>query len=344
MMENKVKKRIFYFDEIRALAILFVILCHTTTIYHPFNYSFSPLAIPSILNMLGWVGVPLFFMISGALLLNREYTLKDFFKRRFTRILYPFIFWMIITLSLYYFFLGFGEKELLKVFFGDNRYTWFIWVMMGIYLILPVINSFIVEYGMKGVRYFLAIWFIIIILQTIGFYPLYKLDLSYFAGFIGYVVLGYYLANAEFKLPDRILIILGAILYVAFLAMNWYCQGHKMFITGSAYFSIFVAMASIGVFIFFRCISDYSQKNIKSLTSKIHGKIENGRLGRIILSISVCSYGMYFVNSLIMRFVKEWHIATFKMLPVIFISVTLISWLIIVGLDKIPIIRKFCGT
>ena len=160
MMENKVKKRIFYFDEIRALAILFVILCHTTTIYHPFNYSFSPLAIPSILNMLGWVGVPLFFMISGALLLNREYTLKDFFKRRFTRILYPFIFWMIITLSLYYFFLGFGEKELLKVFFGDNRYTWFIWVMMGIYLILPVLNSFIVEYGMKGVRYFLAIWFI----------------------------------------------------------------------------------------------------------------------------------------------------------------------------------------
>ena len=100
MMENKVKKRIFYFDEIRALAILFVILCHTTTIYHPFNYSFSPLAIPSILNMLGWVGVPLFFMISGALLLNREYEINFFLKSKLLRIFIPFVFWIIIAILL----------------------------------------------------------------------------------------------------------------------------------------------------------------------------------------------------------------------------------------------------
>ncbi len=344
MMKDKVKKRIFYFDEVRALAILFVILCHTTTMYQPYNYTNLHLAIPGLLNMLGWVGVPLFFMISGALLLNREYALKDFFKRRFTRILYPFIFWMFITLTLQYVFLGSGYSQLFKVFFGVKRYTWFIWVMMGIYLILPVINSFIREFKMTGVKYFLAIWFFTIILQTIGKYPLFKLDLASFAGFLGYVVLGYYLANAEFKLPDKLLIIIGPILYFAFLAMNWYCQGHKIFISDSAYTSVFVVMAAVGVFIFFRCISDYSEKNTQSITAKIHNKIVNGRLGSIIISISICSYGMYFLNSLILRFVKEWHITTFKMLPVIFISTVLISWLVMVVLNKIPAIRKYIGT
>ena len=37
-MEKKVKKRIFYIDELRAIAILAVILCHSTTFYKPYVY------------------------------------------------------------------------------------------------------------------------------------------------------------------------------------------------------------------------------------------------------------------------------------------------------------------
>lgn len=342
-MENA-KKRIFYFDELRALAILFVILCHTTTIYRPYYYNFSAMSIPSILNMLGWVGVPLFFMISGALLLNRDYSLKDFFKRRFARILIPFIFWIIITLILEYLLLGFSTKQLINVFLGKKKYTWFIWVMMGIYLILPVINSFTKQYGIRGVEYFLAIWFATIVLNTFGLYPFYQMELSYFAGFIGFPVLGYYIANKQFRLSDKALIFLGFILYFAFLAMNWYCQGHKIFTTSSAYQSIFVVMASAGIFLSFKAISDYSSKNSQSVIAKIHSKFENKPLGNMILSLSVCSYGIYFINSLLFEFIKTWHINTFKMLPVIFISVTLISWLIMVVLNRIPFMQKLIGT
>ncbi len=338
------KKRIFYFDELRALAILFIILCHTTTIYRPYYYNLSIMSIPSYLNMLGWVGVPLFFMISGALLLNRDYNLKDFFKRRFTRILFPFIFWMIITLTIDYVFLGFSTKQLITVFLGQKRYTWFIWVMIGIYLVMPLINSFIREYGIKGVEYFLAIWFLTIVLNTLGLYPFYRFELSYFAGFIGFPILGYYLANKEFRLSDKTLIVLGALLYFAFLTMNWYCQGHKIFTTKSAYLSIFVVIASAGIFLAFKSISCYSQKNGSSIIARIHNKFKAEPLGKLILSLSICSYGIYFVNSLLFEFIKSWHINTFKMMPVIFISVTLVSWLVIAVLDKIPFLRKFIGT
>ena len=42
--------------------------------------------------------VPIFLMLSGALLLNREIELESFIKHRLVRIVYPFIFFMIILL------------------------------------------------------------------------------------------------------------------------------------------------------------------------------------------------------------------------------------------------------
>ena len=343
-MVNNIKERIFYFDEIRALAILFVILCHTTTLYKPYFYSLSVKAIPSYLNILGWVGVPLFFMISGALLLNRDYDLKEFLKRRFVRIFIPFIFWMIITLVIGYFVLGFSNNNLISIFFGKNKYTWFVWTMLGIYLAMPVINSFIKRYGSKGIRYFLGIWFIVILLEAFGHYPFHNLDLTYFSGYLGFVILGYYLANKEFKLSDKTIMILGILTYFIFLTLKWYFQGHDLFITDSSYLSFCVIFASSGIFLFFKAISNYSKNNINSKLCKTHEKIKTGVLGKIILSISICSYGMYFVNPILFNFIKILHINSIKMIPVIFISVALISWLIIAGLNKIPFLRKFIGT
>ena len=341
-MIETAKKRIFYFDELRALAILFVILCHTTTIYRPYYYTLSKMAIPAFLNMIGWAGVPLFFMISGALILNREYELKDFMKRRFIRILCPFIFWITITLVLDYLLLGFSTKQLMMVFLGKHRYTWYIWTLMGIYLFLPVLNSFIREYQLKGAEYFLLVWFIYIILNTCGYYPFHGIEFVYFSKYIGYPVLGYYLVNKDFRLNDKSLVVLSGIAYVIFLLVNLYCQGHG--IIDGAYLTIFTVLESLCLFLFFKSISDYCDGNLRSCFCKLHNKIENGKLGKIIFSISMCSYGMYFINSFLFEFIKTWHINTFKMLPVIFISVTLISWLIMVVLNRIPFMQKLIGT
>ena len=97
------KERIFYFDVLRAFAIIGVIICHV-------DHFFGPLTTPAqiITQMtfhdIGNIGVPIFLMISGALLLNREYpSLEKFLKKRFARIIYPFIFWIILILGqLYY--------------------------------------------------------------------------------------------------------------------------------------------------------------------------------------------------------------------------------------------------
>ena len=88
-------KRIFYYDFLRAIAIILVILVHVDGII---GYGFDSLkhAIPGLLTATTWPAVPIFLMLSGALLLNRSYTLSEFFKKRFARILYPFIFWVLV--------------------------------------------------------------------------------------------------------------------------------------------------------------------------------------------------------------------------------------------------------
>ena len=83
-------QRIFYYDFLRAFAIFAVILCHVDGII---GYSFWNLkvALPGLLTTIALTGVPIFLMLSGALLLNKEYSLKEFFKKRFSRIIYPFL-------------------------------------------------------------------------------------------------------------------------------------------------------------------------------------------------------------------------------------------------------------
>ena len=89
-MVEKTKKRIFYYDELRALAIIMVVLCHVVILYRPFTYDTAIHSVPGLFYILTHVAVPIFFMLSGALLLDRTYDLPGFFKKRFTRILCRF--------------------------------------------------------------------------------------------------------------------------------------------------------------------------------------------------------------------------------------------------------------
>lgn len=93
---------------------------------------------------------------------------------------------------------------------GNHSITGYFWTLIGIYLFIPVINSFVKEYSLKGVEYFLAIWFFTMILKTFNSYPLWtNFDLNLFAGYIGYPLLGYWLANRKFNVSDRKLCIIG---------------------------------------------------------------------------------------------------------------------------------------
>lgn len=344
-MATKTKKRIFYFDELRALAIIFVVLCHACILFRPFRYETLTVSMPGIFYVLTHVAVPIFFMLSGALLLNRDYHgLSAFFKKRFSRILYPFLFWIPIAIIISLFILHNSYNDAFKTFFGINRWPWFVWTMMGIYLILPVVNSFVREYGMKGCEYFMIIWFVTIILNTFNHYPFYQLELSYFARFIGYLVLGYWLANKTVNISDRNMILFGFLMFFASISIDFYIFMKDIPKIETKYLSLFVVLASIGLFLMFKRYSHYCDSNPESLLGRAHSKIENGIIGKAVLSLSVCSYGMYLVNSLLYKIIdKVFHVNQLRLLPILFIGVLILSWLLVYVLSKIPVLDKFSG-
>ncbi len=92
-------KRLYYIDILNITACFAVILLHSTGAV--FSFSETPTWFLSMfLQAVGHFSIPVFFMLTGATLLNyrERYSTKDFFRKRFLRIFVPFVLWSTIML------------------------------------------------------------------------------------------------------------------------------------------------------------------------------------------------------------------------------------------------------
>ncbi|MBE6501049.1 MAG: acyltransferase [Methanobrevibacter thaueri] len=345
------KERIFYLDEIRALAIIFVIFIHVSkwfawaetpnTLYCNFSSSFA---------VLGDLGVPLFFMISGALLLDRDYEFKSFFKRRFSRIFVPFVFWMAVVILFKVFLMdhAYGFDDIMNIIFKEG-YVWFIWTLAGLYLFIPVLSPFIKKFKFKGAEYFLIIWIITFFSNVFHFIPP-KINLTYFSGFLGYFVLGWYLSNKEFKWSDKAMIAISSIMFLVFTGIHLYVILYSIDL-GNFYLTPIPVFQASGLYLFLRYSAKIAESGEGSLISKIYFGIKYSKLGKLILSLSLCSYGIYLTHYL---FIWGFQILDetynlflrnpFKWIPFMILVVLMGSWALIWIFSKIPSLKKFSGT
>ncbi len=200
-------------DLIRTLAIFLVILLHASNeiLQAPFvpqGYWWTAVAYKSV----SLVCVPLFVMLSGALLLQPaklNEPIRVFLKKRLSRIGLAFAFWSAVYLAWGFFLtntpvtLGnIGKGILYDLFSGANYQFWFIYLIVGLYLITPILRV-IIAYGSDRIlRYLLLLWFVgIAIVPILQLASGLKLDHSVFVigGWIGYYVLGTYLQRIKVR-------------------------------------------------------------------------------------------------------------------------------------------------
>ena len=137
------KERINYYDTLRVLAILGIISTHVFQRWP--NAAVMGINIYSFIELTRFA-VPIFLMLTGALLLNREMPIKVFLKKRFPRLTYPFIFYMILYVVvltiLMHMWVGF---EGLSGFFQylPLAYNWYFWMIASIYLSIPILHLFL---------------------------------------------------------------------------------------------------------------------------------------------------------------------------------------------------------
>ena len=179
--------------------------------------------------------VPLFVMMTGLLLLPVQgMTMKEFYKKRISRILWPMLIWSVLY-NMFPWFTGViglpkeiigdffcyvqgNESQLLSDSLRDTamiplqfsfkeNHMWYMYLLVGMYLYMPFFSAWIEKYGRRAERTFLIIWAVSLFIPYGRAYISHFIlgeatwnefgTFYYFAGFSGYLVLGHYLKESN---------------------------------------------------------------------------------------------------------------------------------------------------
>ena len=284
--------------------------------------------------------VPLFIMLTGALILPNEKTLLNYLKKRISRIVLPFIFWSIIYI-VYNYYTKQQSLEALNGLFaklkfvyynlqvGASYHLWYVYTIIGIYLFIPIISRWISTATAEEKVYFLLIWCATLFAN----YPfvakfIIAIDLRYFSGYIGYLVLGYYLAHLQIKRATGVRLSILAIttgFLITLLATHHINQQSNCFIgTYYEYLTPNVLLMAAGVFYLFR-ISSWNP------------------ISGIPKFISRNSYNIYLCHLLILELLKKYNITGFTINPIIGIPIMTIICLTLASLSAWLIRKSYIG-
>ena len=288
----------------------------------------------AVLNSLPRACVALFVFTSAYLQFPLHYPTGEFLKKRALRILPPFLFWTLV------YALVWGNpvqnfKDLLLNFNYAAGHLWFVYMLIGLYLIMPLLSPWAEKVGKQELQLYLGIWLFTTLIPLIrqlaggaapviygpsgipnaAHYPLWG-EASwnsygvfyYLSGFIGYLLLGLYFRKFVGRLSwGRTL----SIALPAFFAGFAICCGGFLSRVWADAGGTFPVEGPVGLAALWEgpWLNDTLGVALMTLAwILLFRKIETGgRLfDRLILPVSQASYGMYLCHLLLLGAVSAW--------------------------------------
>ena len=330
--------RIVFLDYLRFIACFMVIIVHCI---EPFYLggegtqirNATDAAWSTFLDSALRAAVPLFMMASSYLLLPLKYDSWTFFKKRFTRVCIPLIVWTLLYALIPYpgsaegFDRGANLQRLLVNFNPHAGHLWFLYMLVGVYLIMPVISPWLEKVSKRGEETFLAIWGLT---TLVPFFRQMAVSITgspelwgeaswneygtlyYMSGFIGYVVLGHYiktwLGDLSWKKTLAIAIPSWIVGYAVTAGWFWAKMPKEFPLDGPIDIAVYletswqfcafgVALTTLAYFLIIRKIT-----------------ADGAFYRRIVLPVSKVSYGIYLMHMFVLIFfnmiVSGWGLAT----------------------------------
>jgi len=341
------RKRITYFDHLRVTATLAVILIHvaaqnwyaqdvSTFEWQTFNFYDS---------ISRWA-VPIFVMISGALMLEKEMSIRTLYMKKIPRLLIAFSFWSTI----YAIIEGGGTEKILINIINGKYHLWFIYLIIGLYICIPIIKKIAEDKRIS--EYYLAVSLVFTFLIPFVLMLIADLcgnaaevwvksieavcddmNISLANGYVTYYILGFYLNNIEIsKVKRNVIYFLGVLGTVATIILCSFFSVEK----GNAvtnyyeYVNINILAQSVAVFVFFK----YDAPAMK-------------RQGLLMGKLAKYSFGIYVVHILILEGLQKrigLNTLSFNPIlsvPIISVIVLLISCTISALINRIPILKDY---
>lgn len=334
--------------------MLGVILIHvsTPTVKMIYGKNMEYWWIGNIMDSAVRFAVPLFLVLSGATLLSKEYTLAEFYKRRITRVFFPFVFWMAAYLIYRWLILAPAHQPwtfntivqwstglFLKE--GISKHFWYIYMILFIYLFIPFIGKGLRRINNSMILLILAGWVLLTFLCRSVPLNLYGWSgdygskvLGYFL-YTGYLVVGYYLSKSEIKIQGirwySSCIFILSIIVSAVVTYLLSKEAHKPDLRMYSYLNLNSIVQTIAAFLW---IKDSTIKN--KFTAMLIQEISNYSFGIYLVHIMVI--GIFFNHGIF------WTMAhPLISLPLVTLMTLITSFLIIYILRKIPFGKYISG-
>ncbi len=338
----------YWIDYLRVISMLAVIIIHVTGCHY---VKFEEIGIfewwfVNLLKAASSFAVPLFVMISGAVLLGKDATLFGFYKKRTIRLIPPIIFWTIFYIG-FKFYQNWNLDSLIWFLktglFADGRaavHLWYLSMFACLMLFAPFVNMFI--NGVKPNSMELGIFIVLIFLfysfncMSVIAKNLIDINIHWFKTFIWYLAYflgGFYIDrySKHINIGNTVLLAVIAISILGGALLNYY------FVISYGISKDFLILDNMSpiVILITTLIFLLARKNMSILHNN-----------KIISLISEVSFGVYLIHpfyiTLISNVIPVNDLSAFINVPFMLFATALLSFLSIWLLRKIRFMKVVC--
>lgn len=337
-------QRTIYFDYLRVIACFAVVVLHISTTREFYDCT-EPTFEWNVMNIYDSATrfcVPIFLMISGALFLNpdKKLSLRKLYTHNILRVITAFCFWSFIYAC--YEYSSSEGPSFLTLFLCGHFHMWFLWLIVGLYMMTPILR--LITENRRMIEYFLFFSFVfsfvvpfifeltkifvptLTSLVEIGEMYCGNLRLHMLSGFTFYFILGYYLHTTHItRKIENAFILLGILACTGISGMSYFLFRSTSVLNESFYDygTFFVMLETIAIFLFVRRLVNEENK--------------------LIYSLSKYSFGIYLVHMFVYYILglTPTMINPLIGIPLLSLLVFVVSYVIVLLLSRIPILNRW---
>lgn len=343
---TEVRSRKYFLDLLRIVACFLVIVNHTNSrIFQGSNPEHTVWFVSLTYFFVSKIAVPVFFMISGYLLLSKVDTWKKAFNR-FLRIVI-----VVVGCSIAYAiyracyvnhnasFSVIMKDALTGYYKSPTNALWYLYAYMGILLMLPLLQKMASVMTKKDYHVYFAIsgCFVSLLPILTHYFPEIKLhsqfQLPLFTAYIGMLMIGQYFARYEIK-KTKLRFVVAVAIFIAMVAFNviaTYFEYQK----NSKKYLFFDNRTFLPIIV--QSVCAFYLAMFVELPAKV---------GKIISYVGSCTFGIYIVSDMTIGFLlPEYnkaiaHVHPLFAIVVLEICVFVFGLIAVSILKKVPLVKK----
>ncbi len=359
---KKIRDYNFSLDVIRTLGIIGVVIIHTANSVFERPDFFGGISwwFSIILDSISRICIPLFIMISGYLLLKKEEKYTSTLKRIVNRLVIPLLFWTVLN----YLLANPDSRQYvltwpfyLRFFSGNVSYFYFLIILIGLYFVSPLFINFVKNASIKSQKYLAYIFIVVGVLETAEEYLskncAVENSFTKWVPYAGLFLIGYLIGTKKIRVLRKPLLTGIYLLGLAStIALNY----------------VYYAAGSINILraLPTGCLSHYSDHYLAInvvlmavpafalLFDANYKAIRNTIWEKIIFSIARASFGIYLVHLLFVFILDVWdwglnwtvdetRLPLWLYILVKLLGVFTVSYILVLGIRKVPILKKTIG-